>query len=241
MKIATTKKRILQFIEYKGLSKLSFYETTGMKRGFLDGDKLETSIPDTFIAIIIATFPELNIDWLITGQGEMLKTNELRPNSQQLKSERHLIPLYDTIAIAGRQELDMSPISEPAEYIDAGDWFRDATAAMRIHGDSMYPIYKSGCIAALKEVVNKDLIMYGEDYVIETNEYRTIKRIQKGKSDLYILACSANTERWEDGSDRGRLIYEPFDISRDEIRRLLLVLGSVRRNHSSRIVFNRYI
>jgi len=73
MKIATTKERILQFIDYKQISKQKFFEQTKLKRGFLDGDKLSSSIPDTFLAIIIATYPELQLEWLITGKGDMVK------------------------------------------------------------------------------------------------------------------------------------------------------------------------
>lgn len=77
MKIATTKQRILQYIDFKHISKQTFFKETGLKRGFLDADKLETSIPDTFIATIIATYPEINLAWLLTGQGEMLSTHQV--------------------------------------------------------------------------------------------------------------------------------------------------------------------
>lgn len=155
-------------------------------------------------------------------------------------SEPHLIPLYDTVTAAGLSSVDMSPITHATEYIDAGDWFRDATAAMRVHGDSMHPVYKSGSIVALKEVKNKDLVMFGQDYVIETEEYRTLKRIQKGYDKTEWLACSYNEERWEDNSKTGRLIHEPFNVKIDYVNRLFLVLGSVRRNHSSRIIQNSH-
>ena len=46
---------------------------TGIKRGFLDTDKLDSSVSDMFLAKIIAVFPELNIEWLLTGEGEMLR------------------------------------------------------------------------------------------------------------------------------------------------------------------------
>ncbi len=74
MKIATTKERILQYIDYKQISKQKFFAETDLKRGFLDADKLQTSIPDTFIATIIAKYPEINLEWLITGTGTMLKS-----------------------------------------------------------------------------------------------------------------------------------------------------------------------
>ena len=68
-----TKRRILQFIEYKGIGITNFLKKTGIKRGFLDTDKLESSVSDMFLAKIIAVFPELNIEWLLTGEGEMLR------------------------------------------------------------------------------------------------------------------------------------------------------------------------
>lgn len=73
MIFANTKERILQFIEIQGITKSIFFEKTGIKRGFLDADKLEGSVSDVFLAKIIATFPEINPEWLITGKGSMLK------------------------------------------------------------------------------------------------------------------------------------------------------------------------
>ena len=73
MILATTKQRILYFIEKKNITKSVFYEKTDIKRGLLDKDKLDATVSDVYIAKILASFPDLNIEWLITGQGEMLK------------------------------------------------------------------------------------------------------------------------------------------------------------------------
>lgn len=65
------KKRIIDYIDYKGISKYKFYQKTGISNGFLDkkgtigADKCE---------IIGSVFSDLNLIWLITGQGNMLKT-----------------------------------------------------------------------------------------------------------------------------------------------------------------------
>ncbi len=73
MKIATTKERILQFIEYKHISRTLFFEKTGIKRGFLDSDKLNQAVSDDHFAKIIANFSDISMEWLITGKGNMLK------------------------------------------------------------------------------------------------------------------------------------------------------------------------
>lgn len=78
MNIATTKQRILQLLDYKELKLKDFYELTGIKRGFLDADKLESSVSDVFLAIIIAKFPDVDPIWLLTGEGEMIKDPEIQ-------------------------------------------------------------------------------------------------------------------------------------------------------------------
>lgn len=74
MILATTKTRLLEYLDYKGITKSEFYRQTQIKRGLLDSDKLSATVPDTTIAKIIATYPDLNIIWLITGNGVMLRT-----------------------------------------------------------------------------------------------------------------------------------------------------------------------
>ncbi len=75
MNLVTTKRRIIQYIDYKCISVKIFLSETGIKRGFLDSDKLESSVSDIFLSIIIERYPEINLEWLITGKGTMLKTN----------------------------------------------------------------------------------------------------------------------------------------------------------------------
>jgi hypothetical protein len=172
-------------------------------------------------------------DYLLSGKEPIFS----EPNANYTREEKKLIPLYDGVVTAGMQETAvLAPTHEPVEMIDAGDWFRDATAAMRVHGDSMSPEYKSGSIVALKEVINKRLVVYGEDYLIETSEYRVIKRLQKSSEKQSWFACSLNQDIWEGGELKGRLIHEPFDIHLDDVIRIYQVVGSVKRNHSSRIV-----
>ncbi|WP_163401187.1 S24 family peptidase [Flavobacterium fluviatile] len=231
---STQKERILQFIENKGISKNKFYIQTGISNGILDkksGLSMET------VEKFYSTYSEINPEWLLTGKGSMLKEdlNVLsEPSAHYTREEKKLIPLYDGIVTAGMHETAvLDPTHQPVEMIDAGDWFRDATAAMRVHGDSMYPEYKSGSIAALREVKNKRLVVYGQDYLIETSEYRVIKRLQKSDLPQNWLACSVNEEKYESS---GRLIHEPFDIHIDDVTRLYQVLGNVKRNQSSTVI-----
>ena len=69
--IAMTKERILKFIEIKNITPAIFFKQTGIKRGFLDSDKLNQAVSDRHFAMIIAAYPDINLYWLITGKGEM--------------------------------------------------------------------------------------------------------------------------------------------------------------------------
>lgn len=61
--------RILDFIEYKGIRKSQFYRETGLSNGFLDKVK---DIGTSKIEYILKAYPELSLDWLVLGKGEMI-------------------------------------------------------------------------------------------------------------------------------------------------------------------------
>lgn len=88
MNFATTKRRILQYLEYKHITTTIFFQKTGIKRGFLDSDKLNGAVSDLFIAKIIAVFQDISLDWLLTGEGEMLKSSDVPSDFKPLTSHK---------------------------------------------------------------------------------------------------------------------------------------------------------
>jgi hypothetical protein len=74
-KISPIKRRILKFIEYKGITKQHFCEKTGISYANIKGKSLESEFGGTQIAEILSIFTELSPDWLLTGRGEMLRKN----------------------------------------------------------------------------------------------------------------------------------------------------------------------
>ena len=116
---------------------------------------------------------------------------------------------------------------QPAEWIDAGDWFHEATAAIRHYGDSMIE-YPSGSILALKKVEDLRLIIPGRNYVVETTEFRVTKQLQPQQERQLIMAYSTNRETYPDGS----LINAPFAIPLETVRTIWQVLGCVIKEYS---------
>lgn len=77
----------------------------------------------------------LSPSWLLTGHGPML----MNPAPDKKK-----IPLYDDVATIGGYNDTVANVDtqhQVSEWVDAGDWFPDATAAIHHYGDSMveYP------------------------------------------------------------------------------------------------------
>lgn len=227
------RERLLQFIDYKGLDKASFERAADLSNGFVD--KSGNNTRKKSLDKISIAFPELNIAWLRTGEGSMI-SDQVIYEETQTRDGRHLIPFFDDVATFGGTEVTAdveTAYSYATEFIDAGDWFRDATAAIRHYGKSMVE-YPSGCILALKEVRDRQLIIPGRDYTIETSEYRVTKRLQKGKTDEYVTAYSTNLETYPDG----RMVHEPFDIPWSSIRRIYAVLGYVVKKNGGTFVFS---
>jgi len=215
-------KRIIADIKIEtGLKQAEIADKLGVKSTYLS-DMINGRVP----------FSE-NIKALIS---EKFQTKDMGKNDIKNDKEGNLIPFYDDVtSVGGANETSASVdnISHPSDYIDTGDWFRDATAAIRHYGESMIE-YPTGCILALKEVEDRELIIPGRDYMVETSEYRVTKRIQKGKDAGYITAYSTNPETYPDG----RLIHEPFDIPWRAIRHIALVLGYVVKKNGGTMVFS---
>ncbi len=188
------------------------------------------------IATICHKYPQISSEWVLTGEGDMLKskskhegtTKEPRRNYEQ---ERRRIPLYNDIASIGGYNDEVADVEKAAahaaEWIDAGDWFPEATAAIRHYGDSMVE-YPAGSILVLKRVQDRRLLINGRNYVIETTEFRITKQLQYDGGD-YLMAYSSNPETYPDG----RQIHSPIKIPLDTVRHIDLVLGCVQKEYSN--------
>ena len=147
------------------------------------------------------------------------------------KAPKKKIPIYkDISSIGGKRDLvaDVEHNSSVPEWIDAGDWFPTATAAITHYGDSMLE-YPSGSILVLKRVQDVRLLINGADYVIETTEFRITKKLQYQDGWDFIMAHSTNMEKYQDGS----LVYAPIKIPLDTIRHIDLVVGCVNKKFAN--------
>ena len=245
--------RLNKFIEYLNISVSQFEQSIGVGNGFVAGTNAR--MRNSSKNLISTRYPELNMDWLIRGDGDMLNKQNNTINSSGANSanaihgdavvvtakekkleerKRNKIPFYDDVITIGGYNSVVADVSGSnsviAEYIDTGDWFPEATSAIRHYGDSMTE-YPSGSILALKRVYDKRLLIWGRNYCIETTEFRITKRLQDGGED-YIMAYSSNTETYPDGT----LVHSPIKIPKETIIHIDLVLGFVKKEYSNNIM-----
>ncbi|MDR0658817.1 MAG: hypothetical protein LBG18_07805 [Mediterranea sp.] len=66
------KERLIEFLAYLNISQKKFEENVGLSNGFVD--KVGDSIRTNNLNKISAIYPDLNLNWLKTGEGEMIKS-----------------------------------------------------------------------------------------------------------------------------------------------------------------------
>lgn len=68
--------RLKQFIEYKGISNNKFAEEVGISSAQMSHMMNGINFGVDKLLIILSNYTELNSQWLMTGEGEMLKKKE---------------------------------------------------------------------------------------------------------------------------------------------------------------------
>ena len=94
------KSNLLEYIELKGIKKPDFYKKTGLSNGFLDKNE---NISSQNIEIIISNYPDLSIEWLITGKGEMCRQTDDKSVETNDKISRLITILEETLKEKDKQ------------------------------------------------------------------------------------------------------------------------------------------
>lgn len=95
----TVKERITFYVKSLKISKSEFYRVIGVSETYI-GSIRESIQPDKLKRIAV-NYPELNIGWLITGEGEMLKGGGVQPILKEKDTNYRLVPLYNIDARGG--------------------------------------------------------------------------------------------------------------------------------------------
>lgn len=205
----SVKDRLLDFVVYTGLSRRKFQERINVSNSYIQN--ISEGIGADVMNRISIQFPDLNTSWLLTGEGEMLKSS-CDVVSQKSSNTRPRIP-YD--AAAGTLTETVDGVAEyQCEQVPIIGVFPRYDFTIRIVGRSMEPEYFAGDEVACLRVNEKRFLQWGRVHVLDTTQGVVIKRIYDNGD--CIVCKSFNPE------------FPDFSIPKEDIRSYNLVVGSIR-------------
>ncbi|MBE6338759.1 MAG: peptidase S24 [Lentimicrobiaceae bacterium] len=208
--------RLLQIVEYYKLSVREFERLIGVSEGVINKTiARNTGLKAETIQKIVEKFPQISLNWILLGEGEMLKSDD-KPVAKQTDNPNEGIPLIPVEAMAGALTCDNTILEyECDRYVIP--MFKGADFLIPVKGSSMYPKYSSGDIVACQRVdMNNLFFQWNKVYVIDTNQGALIKRIKPGHDENHILIVSDNEK------------YDPFELPYSAIHAVALVIGVIR-------------
>ncbi len=214
----TINERFAELLKFKNISVKEAAKMIGKSEGYVRKLMVpEQSFGLEPVKAILNSITDVNVSWLLNGEGEMLKTG-LPVNNSGCG-----VPYYEDIEITGSILSMAQDYPEvPSFYIDY-EHFNDCTAYLPVVGDSMYPQYCSGEIIAVKQVTNLDVIQWGEAYFIVTNDHcnnlRTIKQLHPHEDENKLVLRASNPNFRGDTT-----------ISKSDILALFIIKGKIKRN-----------
>lgn len=228
----TVKNRIKEFCKSENLSISAFEDTIRVSNGYVNS--ISKSIGIDKLNTILEIYPNINLEWLLTGKGKMLKgqeevlDTESKLNVKPLNETRSIdpikeiqsIPLYNIVATAGIKEFVDNSSQFATEFIQIPN-IPTCDGAIHISGNSMEPILKSGEIVAYKMLSpSLDNVIYGRiyivSYVIDGDANVVVKRIERSEAgEPYIKLSSENP------------IHKPVDIDFRRVNALASIKASI--------------
>lgn len=226
------KDRIFECLKYKGVSVTKAESLLCWSKGAL---LKSNSISSDRLGEFYLQFPDVSPEWLLTGSGDMLK----QPSTQEVSGD--IIPLshpktpdkiypmsefnlYDIDVSAGLSRLFSEDGDRNKAYLGKISIpnMPKCDGAVKVIGDSMYPLLKSGDIIAYKEVHNVESVQYGEIYILQIEDDSDVSVVVKyvkksSEGNDYLNLVSYNKE------------HDPKDVRKESITALARVILCIRQ------------
>lgn len=201
------KQNISLYLAKKGISEYAYYKESGTTRGIL-GQK--NGISEENISKFLAYAPDVNPEWLLTGDGPMLNedsdstpdtdTHETRPRIPDYVTAGSLAGFLDSVRESDCERIPVVKALPPYDF------------TIIIKGDSMEPKYEGGDEIAIREV--NSFIEWGKTYVLVTRDGMVIKRLYDAGDSLRCVSFNPD--------------YPDFDVAKSEVVKIFKVVGLIR-------------
>lgn len=211
--------RILNFIEYLGISVSEFERNCNLSNGAVS--KMGDNTRRSTLNKIYNVYPQLNTDWLLTGKGSMLNDSKAELAQPNTANENAIDTLSDYETWLFPQTAHGGSLTNiPADSVLFQNCekivspIKGVDFAISIYGDSMSPEYPSGSRVLIKKIDPNAFIDWGRAYVLDTCNGVIIKEVLKCEREGFITCHSINPDPK----------YADFDISLNDIYGIYRVL-----------------
>lgn len=220
--LSTVKGRLLAYLRHIRVSQSEFARRLGVAPTYIGA--MRKSIPEDKVIRICELYPDLDREWLLYGEGEMLRENSMMvQNEEQMRYE---VPLLPVEAAAGRlQDWADSVSLRQCETVRSP--MRDVDFAIRITGDSMEPYIHDGSTLLIKRINERSFIPWGNVMVIDTENGVLVKEVYPVESDSYPTPEEESEERYIEARSYNTK-YPPLRIPVSCIYGLYRVMGCLQ-------------
>ena len=198
----TVKDRLLIYIKYLGIGQSKFEKLCGLSNGYINNSK--GNFGSAKIEDILKACDDLNRSWLLTGEGEMLKSGIERSvkdgsGNEDIEIEHvRLLPLF----AHGGSLSDFTVSVKDSDCEKVVSPVKGADFAIQVTGDSMAPEYPSGSVILIKKINESSFIEWGKAYVLDTENGSVVKKVVPSDKEGCIRCVSINPDP----------SFAPFDV-----------------------------
>lgn len=211
----TVKDRTLEFIKFKGLTMKAFEQRCDLSTGYVTS--MRKGYGSEKLNNVLTAFPELNREWLLYGEGDMLSSSSSAQPQPSVKNERvaddeaYKVPLVPISALAGSlNDFSLSVKRDDCETVISP--IKDIDMAIKISGDSMEPEYPSDSQVFVKKINERAFLEWGRVYVLNTCNGIVIKRLMPTNDPNTVLCESINPK------------YPPFEVNLENVNGVYRVM-----------------
>lgn len=198
-----------RFRKDNDLTQAEFAAQFGVTQGFISQVEGGLSpLPRSIISKILA-----KKDYIL-HDGDIHALKEI---DQEIYGSTPLIPIS---AMAGYSNGDVSVKEyEIIDHYVIPDFLnRGVKFLIRASGSSMYPKYSNGDLLACRPITDITFFQWGKVYVLDTDQGPLVKRLYPSKNNELNIECRSDNKEQ----------YPPFDIPKNSIRKISIVVGVIR-------------
>lgn len=163
------KQRLIRLLKEKHMTQTEFAHRLGVTPTYVGA--MRKGMSKERLKTVFEMFPDLNRDWLLYGEGEMLLPED---TDMPDLTKGYIVPMLPVEAFAGNLQLwsegvqlrDCEKTVSPVPGVDFG---------IRLTGDSMEPELQNGSILFIKRINEKAFIPWGNPMVIDSENGVVVK------------------------------------------------------------------